>query len=406
MARKSSWGTRTVSAIVAVTFCSAVVHAEPAAQAPPPQQKAPVGVLWMGEDDVDLGPRLVDEVSAAIERKQSVRVLDSATDRRVLAEGGPSARVQTELRAAESLLARGKLAEAATALESAEQHLFGDVPFESFRARLGEVERGLLLVYDQLGRNDDAARAAARLRMAPGSTDDTKVLLDRHSGGRRSGAALPPVELVSTPAGAQVYRNLQLVGVTPTTVDGGDRGVDFVDIEAKGFRRAHLPLGMGGHVEVVLAPEERLGVLVDHVRDQAPDAPASEVAALGTRVGATRVLVILPDGPRKILARWLDVKSQKWSDPTLRADNAGQPAIERIASYVAPGDPTNGDGAQLGPAPAATAPLAAAPAKKSKYGMWGKWYTWVAAVAVIGLVVGLLVAQNVGDDKLTIKSSK
>ena len=394
---------RAVSAFVAVTFCSAVVHAQPA---PAPQERAPVGVLWMGEDDADVAPRLVDDVNAAIGRKQSVRVIDSATDRRVLAEGGPSARVQTELRSAESLLARGKLADAAAALESAESHLFADVPFDSFRARLGEVERGLLLVYDQLGRNEDATRAATRLRMTPGTTEDTKVLLDRHSSGTRLGAALPPVEIASTPSGAQVYRNLQPIGVTPITVDGGDRTVDFVDIEAKGFRRAHLPLGRGGHLEVALAPEDRLGVLVDHVRDQAPDAPAGEVAALATRVGATRLLVILPDGPRKVLVRWLDVKSRKWSDPTLRADNAGQPAVERIAAYVAPGDPTNGDGAQLGMAPAATAPLAAAPAKKSKYGMWGKWYTWVAAVAVVGLVVGLLVAQNVGDDKLTIKSSK
>ncbi|MEO6952519.1 MAG: hypothetical protein ABI321_11945 [Polyangia bacterium] len=398
-------GLRAVAALVVVAFSSAVVHAQPAPQ-PPSQEKAPVGVLWMGEDDGDVASHLVDEVNAAIGRKQSVRLIDSATDRRVLAEGGPSAKVQMQLRSAESMLARGKLADAATALEGAEQHLFTDVPFDSLRARLGEVERGLLLVYDQLGRNDDAARAATRLRMAPGSTDDVKVLLDRHYPGARAGAALPPVEIVSTPAGAQVYRDLSPIGVTPITVDGGDRSIDFVDIEAKGFRRAHLALGMGGHVEVALAPEERLGVLVDHIRDQSPDAPAVEVAALGKRVGADRILVILPDGPRKVLARWLEVKSQKWSDPTLRVDNAGTPAMERLASYVAPGDASNGDGAQLGPAPAVTAPPATAPAKKSKYGMWGKWYTWVAAVAVVGLVVGLLVAQNVGDDKLTFKSSK
>ena len=401
MSRETHLGIRAVAALVVVAFSSAVVHAQP-----PPQERAPVGVLWMGEDDAEVAPRLVDEVNAAVGRKQSVRLIDSATDRRVFAEGGPSARVQVELRTAESLLARGKLAEAATALESAEQHLFTDVPFDSFRSRLGEIERGLLLVYDQLGRNEDAARAATRLRMVPGTTDDVKVLFERHSAGVRSGAALPPVEIVSTPAGAQVYRDLQPVGVTPLTIDGGDRGVDFVDIEANGYRRSHLPLGMGGRVDVALAPEDRLGVLVDRVRDQAPDAPASDVAALGKRVGAERVLVILPDGPRKVLARWLEVKSQKWSDPTLRVDNAGQPAMERLAAYVAPGDASNGDGAQLGPAPAATAPPAMAPAKKSKYGMWGKWYTWVAAVAVVGLVVGLLVAQNVGDDKLTIKSSK
>jgi hypothetical protein len=168
-------------------------------------------------------------------------------------------------------------------------------------------------------------------------------------------------------------------------------------VEAPGYRRTHLALGVGGRVELVLTKEDRLGVLVDRVREQAPDASASDVAALGARVGAVRVLAILPDGPRKVLARWLDVGGKHWAEATLRVDNGGQVAMERLAGYVAPGG--DAAGASLAPAPAPVEQP-----KKKKLGIWGKWYTWVAAAGVVGLVVTLLVVQNVGDDKTTVTS--
>jgi len=356
----------------------------------------------MGEAEADIGPRLVEEVNTALTRKVSARPIDSADDRRVLAEGGASAKVTALLRAGESSLARAKLADAQGLLEAAETLLFAEVPFESMRGKLADVERALLLTYDQLGKGRDAARAAARLQMTPGTNEELAALLARHGGGKVYGAALPPVEIVSQPAGAQVYRNLLPIGVTPLFVDGGAREIDFVDVETTGFRRAHVALGSGGRVELQLTREERLSVLVDRIRDQAPDAPPAEVAALGKRVGAGRVLAILPDGSRKVLARWLDVNQGKWSDATLRVDNAGQVAMERLAGYAAPAEPNggNGAGAQLAASPE-TPPT---PVKK-KLGIWGRWYTWVAAGGVVALVVGLLVAQNVGDDKLTVTSS-
>lgn len=399
---------RPVAALVVLAFLSALLTPGALKAAPAPAtasrvDRAPIAILWMGEDDGDLASRIVDEVNGALARKVSVRPIDSAEDRRVLAEGGPGARIGAKLRLAEGALARGKLADSAQAFEAAEAQLFADVPFDTLRTHLAEVERGLLAVYDQLGRNADAARAAARLRMAPGSIDDVRVLLARHAVlGLVYGAPLPPVEVVSQPPGAQVYRNLQPIGITPLVVDGGDRAIDFVDIEAPGHRRVHVALGMGGRIEVVLSTEDRLGVLVDRIRDQAPDAPAAEVAALGKRLGAVRVLAILPDGPRKVLARWLDVGKARWSESTLRVDNAGEAAIERLAGYAAPGE-AQGAGAQLG-TPAAPAPELAS--GKKKLGMWGKWYTWVAAAGVVALVAGLLVAQNVGDDKLTVTATK
>ena len=358
--------------------------------------RTPIAVLWMGELDGELGAKVVDDVNAALSRKGSARPIDGAEDRRILADGGPVAKATALVRAGEAALSRTKLTEAAAAFEASEAELFAEVPFDAMRARLAEVERGLLTVYDQLGRPADAARAAARLRMTPGTNEDVKVLLDRHGVAMMYGAALPPVEIISQPPGAQVYRDLVPIGVTPLSVDGGDRALDFVDIEAPGFRRAHLSLGVGGRVEVVLTKEDRLGVLVDRIRDQAPDAPAADVAKLGKRVGAARVLAILPDGPRKVLARWLDVGGSKWADATLRVDNVGQVAMERLAGYASPAEAAANAGAQLAPEP--TPP-------KKKLGIWGKWYTWVAAAGVVALVVGLLVAQNVGDDKVTVKSS-
>jgi len=79
--------------------------------------------------------------------------------------------------------------------------------------------------------------------------------------------------------------------------------------------------------------------------------------------------------------------------------------MERLAGYAAPAEPGGAGGtAQARSSVRCRRRESPAPPKK-KLGIWGKWYTWVAAGGVVALVVGLLVAQNVGDDKLTVKSS-
>jgi hypothetical protein len=60
--------------------------------------------------------------------------------------------------------------------------------------------------------------------------------------------------------------------------------------------------------------------------------------------------------------------------------------LEKLTAYATP----------------AGAVQAAAPKQEKPKSRWGKWYTWVVAGAVVALVVGLLVAQNVGSDKLHI----
>jgi hypothetical protein len=198
-----------------------------------------------------------------------------------------------------------------------------------------------------------------------------------------------------------VFRNLRELGPAPQTMAGGDPSIDVVDVEAPGFRRAHRELRAGETIKVALVREDRLGVLVDAVRAQAPDANPRDVAAIGRRVGAARVLVLLPDGPKKLLGRWLDVDHAAWAQESARVDAGGATAMERLAMYVAPKEPA-------GPPPAVGVVVGApppAPVKKSKLGAWGKWYTWVAAGAVVALVVGILVADKVGDDKLTVTAS-
>src|SRR5262249_8415045 len=150
-------------------------------------------------------------------------------------------------------------------------------------------------------------------------------------------------------------------------------------------------------VKVALVKEDRLGVLVDAIRDQAPDAAPKDVAAVGRRVGAARVLMVLPDGHKKLLGRWLGVNRAAWAPQAVRVDATGAPAREKLAMYGAPRE-------RGGPPLAVTAQ--AQPEKKtSKLGVWGKWYTWVAAGAVAGLIIVLVVKDKVGDDSLTVTAS-
>ena len=180
---------------------------------------------------------------------------------------------------------------------------------------------------------------------------------------------------------------------------GGDPAIDVLDVEAHGFRRAHRELPAGQTVHVALVKEDRLGVLVDAIRAQSPDANPKDVAAVGRRVGAARVLVLLPDGPKKLLGRWLDVDKAAWAPDSVRVDAGGPAAMERLAMYAAPKEPA-------GPPPVAGAVAAAAPEKKkTRLGAWGKWYTWVAAGGVVALVVGVLIASKVGSDSLTVTAT-
>ena len=361
-----------------------------------PVERLPVAVMWMGEaQTLDEGVKVVEAVNSELTRTPGARPLDSAEERRVLVEGGPATLAAVRQARGDALFVQAKMADAAREYEAAEQLLLTDVPIPVTQQRLGAVERNLLVIYDQLGRTEDAARAAERLSWTAGSNEDVKALLGRHLHGRAWQPAFPPLHIETQPQGALVYRDLQPVGAAPLDVNGGDPLVDAIDVEAPGYRRGHLELGHGApSVTVTLTREDRLGAFVDAVRARAPEAPPGDVAALGRRVGAVRVLVLAPDGD-KLQARWLDVARAKWADKAIRVDTAEPQAMARLAAYVAPAPPA--------PAPAVVAQAPPPEKKKSKWGAWGKWYTWVAAGGVLLLVGGLLIAQNVGSDSLTIK---
>lgn len=362
--------------------------------------RMPVAVVWMG-DAASLeergARRTVDEVNAALGRTRTARPIDGVEDRRTLVDGGPATHVQLLLRRAEQSFVKLKYADAARDYEAAEQLLLDEVPFEVMRATLGDVERNLLASYDQLGRGADASRAAERLSWTAGSNEDMQRLVDKYRVSRAWEPARPPITVETEPPGALVYRDLRELGPAPQTTPGGDAALDVVDVEAPGFRRAHRELGAAS-MKVALVKEDRLGVLVDHIRAQAPDAQPKDVAAVGRRVGAARVLVLLPDGPKKLLGRWLDVDHAAWAPESARVDGSGAPAMEKLALYVAPKEPA-------GPPPGAVVAAAPVVEKKSRLGAWGKWYTWVAAGGVVALIVTILVVQKVGNDSLTVTAT-
>lgn len=362
--------------------------------------RAPVAVVWMGDAaSLEAGAqKTVADVNAALARTVTARPVDGIEDRRLLVEGGPSTKVQLLLRRAEASFVKLKYSDAARDYEAAEAVLLGEVPLTVLRQQLGDVERSLLACYDQLGRPLDAARAAERLSWAAGSSEDMKRLIDKYPLARAWEPALPPVTVETEPVGAVVFRDLRELGPAPQTLAGGDPTIDVIDVEAPGFRRGHRELRAGEAVKIALVKEDRLGVLVDAIRAQAPDAKPVDVAAVGRRVGARRVLVLLPDGPKKLLGRWLDVAKAEWAPEATRVDATGAPAMEKLAMYVAP--------PEMAAPPLDLAATAAAPPKKKKsVGPWGKWYTWTAAGAVVALVAGLLIAEHVGSDQLTVTAS-
>lgn len=387
------------SALVAAAFAATMVAAGPALAL----DRIPIAVVWMGEAatlEAGGAQRTVEEVNLQLQRTPTARPIDGIEDRKTLVDGGPATRVHLLLRRAEASFVKLKYADATRDYEAAEQLLLNEVPFDFLRATLGDVERNLLACYDQLGRAADAARAAERLSWTAGSNEDMKRLVDRYWVSRSWEPARPPVTVETEPPGATVYRDLRELGPAPQTMPGGDPAVDVIDVEARGFRRAHKELRGGETVHVALVKDDRLGVLVDAIRAQSPDSNPKDVAAVGRRVGASRVLVLLPDGPKKLLGRWLDVDKAAWAPESVRVDAGGPAAMERLAMYAAPKEPA-------GP-PGAVAAVGAAPApekKKSRLGAWGKWYTWVAAGAVVALVVGVLIASKVGDDSLTVTAT-
>jgi hypothetical protein len=362
--------------------------------------RVPVAVVWLGDaTTIEDGTRVAGEVGAALSRSKdgTGRPLDSAADRKALVEGGPATQAELQILRGDAAFAKLKFSDAAKAYVLAELMLLEETPLSVTQRRLGAVERALLACFDQLNMPEEAARAAERIGWTAGTNDDVQKLLERHQKDRRWQPAMPPIQVTSVPEGAQVYRDLQPLGVSPQAVAGGDISVDVVDVELAGYKRFHQPLAAGltpVTVEAKLVKEDRIGVLVDDLRLQAPEPPVGQVAEVGRRVGAARVLVIAPDGAARLRARWVDVKKSTWGGAALNVEAAGQSAMDRLANFVAPA-----------PVVAVAPPAAPTKPPEKPKSAWGKWYTWVAAGGVLVLIGTLLIVDRVGNDQLTVNAS-
>lgn len=311
------------------------------------------------------------------------------------------------------------------------------------RPLLGDLHSALLLCADRVNDAPMARRAAAALfALRVSVPPDVALVLARHQTAIPYGPPLPPVRVESDPPGAQVARNLQPIGPTPLWVEGapataaaasqaGSAPADFIDIELAGHRKLHRPLPSGGELVLALRPEDRPQVLLERASLQEPGsaAQATILRALADLLAATKN----PATPRQIVVVW--PKEQAGQAVTGEALSARVYDLDKRdwlagGTEIAPGPPTaqgpallallRGSDAAL-PAGVSSALAAGSPDKTAagkdgaagkeapkKKGLFGntKWYTWVVAGGVVALIAGLLIAEKVSPEKVTISATR
>lgn len=355
--------------------------------------RSPVAVLWVGDvADDGRGLALVDSVNAALGKSPTARPIDAQSVLGLQLRKMPSTAVEALLKQGREQFGALKFADAQKTYEEAEQIAFDALPLAALQKNFAEIERGLLATYDQLNRPADAARAAERLSWVVAADEPVKALLDKYWQPRLFDIAYPPVMVQTEPPGAQVWRNMKLMGPSPVAMIGGDGSEDRLFVELPGHRSVRPVFGWKDRqLKLVLPPEDRLAVRLDQLRQSHLEAQPALVAALGKELGAERVLLVSFDKDA-IVARAVDVQQGSAGAITKLATTE----LDKLATLGAPA---------AAPAPAVAA-AAQKPAETPKKNKWGKWYTWVAAGGVVLLVGGLLIAQNVGDDKFTVSVSK
>ncbi|MSP61895.1 MAG: PEGA domain-containing protein [Myxococcales bacterium] len=352
-------------------------------------ERVPVAVVWLVDS-----PAAAATVERALAAAPDLRPLEDPDVRRALSEGGPSAQVAGRIAASRIHLGAQRCGAADTLLAEAEAIALADLPVAEAAVALGEIEPIRLLCAD-LARDDAAAQRAVRLLLLGSArpTPEMAAAMARHPVPQASPA--PAVRVESEPPGAQVYVDLRAVGATPLDLPADRRADALIDLEMPSHRKVHRVAPVAGTLAVALAREDRPGPLVDRLRAARGEAPEAEVAALGLRVGAARVLVMRPqpDHPGQLQARLLDVATARWLRPMVAVPIADAPV--RLLAYAALRP-------EVAPAPAKGVPAATVEKQEPPVPAWKRWYTWVAGGALLALVVGLLVADRIGSDEVTI----
>jgi hypothetical protein len=356
-------------------------------------------------------------------------------------DAGALSEALATLSAAKKALSELRCAETLTPASQAIARLLSEHRIADTQPLLGDLYSVLLLCADRLNQGT-AARKASDALFALGTPvpPDVALVLARHQTPRRYGPPLPPVRVESDPPGAQVRRNLLAVGPTPTWVEGGEEPgptydptvpahpTDFIDVELEGYRKLHRSLPARGELVLSLRPEDRPQVLLEQaaLKEPGSDAQAAILRALAEAVLAAKS----PSTPRQIVVAWpkeragtavpgealwaraYDLDQRAWLGPTaeigsgpapvqaqtlaglLRRDEAATPA--GVASALAGAKPATAKDAPAGKE---------APKKKGLFGNT-KWYTWVVAGGVVALIAGLLIAEKVSPEKVTISATR
>ena len=424
------------------------------ARAEPAPARMPAAVLWLGAGAAGVaGAGDAEKTVAAIGRallgSKQLRPIEDAEARHMLVAGGPRARVDEKLAEGKARFAAlSDLGAADASLGEAEAIALAELPSEVACARLVEVER-LRLRYAELVKGEEPAVRAAMLLGAceVKPTEEDAAAIARHparagagSAGqgavsRQAGQAMQipgqaGVRIESEPVGAEVRLDLRLIGKTPMVLPEVRRGDAFVDVELPGYRKVHRAVPAAGTLSVALAKDDRVGELIDRVREAAGNAPESDFAEIGRRVGAARLLV-LRRGDGALQARVLEVATAAWTKLPIAIDAKSEDdaAVQAVALLAAKPESDSlaartqrpaqkgaagagGPAGAVGPAAAGTAQkgqnmqgAGAALGGKDATAGWKHWYTWVVGGALVVGVGAFVIANHVGDDQVTIHVS-
>ncbi len=339
--------------------------------------------------------------------------------------GALSAAAQTLIEARQAL-GEMRCSEILPALSQATERVLGEAMLPDARPLLSELFGWMLLCADRINDSVHANKASAALwAMQATVPADVAPVLGRYPAPPRFGPPRAPVHVESDPPGAVVLRNLVPVGMTPLDVLGGQPERDFLDIELPGFRKQHRALGSNQQVILSLRPEDRVPVLFDRAAlfpagsDDQEAVLRGLAATAGAEVLPSHLLLAVGPKPRSgprtaeeaLLARVYDLERKAWVGP-ISEIAAGAPAAQSLALIALCDLTASGSGSApktepLLPNQTTQSAKPAGPAKKKSWLPFAntKWYTWVVAGGVVALIAGLLIAEKVSPEKLTVSAT-